>query len=108
MKNFKPFSTKTRPEHVARIVLNKPETRNSQDTLLLYELNDAFDIAAQDNNVKVIILAANGPHFSGHVIWRGGGGGGGGLIRRVVVCLVSYGSLVCSAPIRATCSAGFS
>jgi enoyl-CoA hydratase len=30
-------------------------------------LNDAFDIAAQDDNVKVIILAANGPHFSsGH------------------------------------------
>jgi len=24
-------------------VLNKPETRNSQDTQLLYELNDAFD-----------------------------------------------------------------
>jgi enoyl-CoA hydratase len=34
---------------------------------LLYELNDAFDLAAQDDTVKVIILAANGPHFSaGH------------------------------------------
>ena len=29
--------------------------------------HDAFDIAAQDDAVKVIILAANGPHFSsGH------------------------------------------
>jgi enoyl-CoA hydratase len=52
---------------VARIVLNRPETRNAQDTHLLYELNDAFDKAAQDNTVKVIILSANGPHFSsGH------------------------------------------
>ena len=34
---------------------------------MLYELNDAFDIAAQDDSIKVIILAANGPHFSsGH------------------------------------------
>lgn len=53
--------------HVARIVLNRPDTRNAQDTRLLYELNDAFDVAARDNEVKVIILAANGPHFSsGH------------------------------------------
>ncbi len=54
-------------EHVARIVLNRVETRNSQDTHFLYELNDALDAAAQDNDIKVIILAANGPHFSsGH------------------------------------------
>ncbi|HEY4342814.1 MAG TPA: enoyl-CoA hydratase [Parvibaculum sp.] len=53
--------------HIARIVLNRPDTRNAQDTRLLYELNDAFDKAAQDGSVKVIILAANGPHFSsGH------------------------------------------
>src|SRR5215471_16392723 len=67
MKEFETILYENPAEHVARIVLNKPETRNSQDTLLLYELNDAFDVAAQDNNVKVIILAANGPHFSsGH------------------------------------------
>lgn len=52
---------------VARIVLNRPDTRNAQDTRLLYELNLAFDRAAQDDSVSVIILAANGPHFSsGH------------------------------------------
>jgi enoyl-CoA hydratase len=54
-------------KHVARIVLNRVETRNSQDTKFLYELNDAFDMAAQDDDIKVIILAAKGPHFSaGH------------------------------------------
>ncbi|MDO3401695.1 enoyl-CoA hydratase [Mycolicibacterium neoaurum] len=53
--------------NIARIVLARPETRNSQDTRMLYELNDAFDRAAQDDDVKVIILAADGPHFSsGH------------------------------------------
>lgn len=60
--------------HVARIVLNRPDSRNAQDTRLLYELNDAFDRAAQDDAVKVIILAANGPHFSsGHDLREPGG-----------------------------------
>lgn len=54
-------------EHIARIVLNRPDTRNAQDTRLLYELNKAFDKASRDDAIKVIILAANGPHFSsGH------------------------------------------
>ncbi len=34
-------------DHVARIVLNRPNARNAQDTKLLYELNAAFDRAAQ-------------------------------------------------------------
>ncbi len=52
---------------IVRIVLNRPEARNAQDTRLLYELNDAFDKAAQDDAVKVIILSGDGPHFSsGH------------------------------------------
>jgi len=58
---------------IVRIVLNRPESRNAQDTALLYALNDAFDRAAQDEGVKVIILAANGPHFSsGHDLREGG------------------------------------
>lgn len=52
---------------VVRIVLNRPDSRNAQNTEMLYELNDAFDHAAHDDSVAVIILAANGPHFSsGH------------------------------------------
>ena len=67
MKDFDTILYETPAEHIARIVLNRPETRNAQDTRMLYELNDAFDIAAQDDDIKVIILAANGPHFSsGH------------------------------------------
>ncbi|MGL3213464.1 hypothetical protein [Bradyrhizobium sp. BR 1433] len=34
---------------------------------MTYDLNAAFDRAVQDDAVKVIILAGNGPHFSaGH------------------------------------------
>ena len=67
MNTFKTLLYEIPDNHIARIVLNRPETRNSQDTRMLYELNDAFDVAAQDDNIKVIILAGNGPHFSsGH------------------------------------------
>jgi enoyl-CoA hydratase len=65
--------SKPRP-HVAHLVLNRPETRNAQDTAFLYALNDAFDRAAQDDEVKVIVLSANGPHFSsGHDLREQGG-----------------------------------
>ena len=59
---------------VARIWLDRAETRNAQDTRLLYELNDAFDRAARDDDVSVIVLAAEGPHFSsGHDLRERGG-----------------------------------
>lgn len=67
MKSFNTLLYEQPAPQVARIVLNRPETRNAQDTKMLYELNDAFNVAARDDNIKVIILAANGPHFSsGH------------------------------------------
>ena len=54
-------------ERVARIVLARPDKRNAQDMKMLYQLNAAFDLAVQDDAVRVIILAADGPHFSsGH------------------------------------------
>ncbi len=52
---------------VARITLARPERANAQDYLMLSELNEAFDVAAKDVESKVIILAADGKHFSsGH------------------------------------------
>lgn len=70
------LDTKTEPQYIeydivedgiARITLNRPETANAQDTQFLYELNDAFDRGAHDEDVRVIVLAANGKHFSsGH------------------------------------------
>ena len=52
---------------VARIVLAREDARNAQDRKMTYELNAAFDLAAQDDEANVIVLAADGPHFSsGH------------------------------------------
>jgi enoyl-CoA hydratase len=54
-------------ERVARITLARPEMANAQDFLMLSELNQAFDQAARDPEVRVIVLAADGKHFSsGH------------------------------------------
>lgn len=53
--------------YVLRIVLDRPDKRNAQDPRLLYQLNAAFDVAAQDDAVKVVILAGEGKAFSaGH------------------------------------------
>lgn len=54
-------------EGVARVVLARPEAANAQDYLMLSELNAALDRAARDSTVRVIVLAADGTHFSsGH------------------------------------------
>ena len=52
---------------VATITMNRPEVANAQDTQLLDELDAAFDQADADDDVRVVILAAAGKHFSsGH------------------------------------------
>ena len=57
----------TPADGVARITLARAEAANAQDYLMLSELNKAFDAAAQDDSVRVIVLAADGKHFSsGH------------------------------------------
>jgi enoyl-CoA hydratase len=53
--------------HIATITLNRPRVRNAQNTALILELDAAMQRAAQDSEVRVIILAAAGPAFSaGH------------------------------------------
>jgi enoyl-CoA hydratase len=52
---------------IARIMLNRPETRNAQNRGLLVELNEAFLRAEADDDVRVVILGGTGPMFSsGH------------------------------------------
>jgi enoyl-CoA hydratase len=56
-------------DRVATITLNRPDRRNAQNEQFLIELNDAWERAAEDDEVRVILLRANGPHFSaGHDI----------------------------------------
>jgi enoyl-CoA hydratase len=59
-------------DHVATITLNRPEKRNAQDQAFLEDLNEAWERAAKDHGVRVILLQANGPHFSaGHEMGAG-------------------------------------
>jgi enoyl-CoA hydratase len=52
---------------IARIMLNRPDSRNAQNRGLLVELNDAFLKAEADDTVRVVILGGTGPMFSsGH------------------------------------------
>jgi enoyl-CoA hydratase len=58
----------TQPEpRIVRILLNRPDRANAQNMQMLYELNAALDRAAADDEVRVIVVAAEGRHFSsGH------------------------------------------
>jgi enoyl-CoA hydratase len=52
---------------VATITLDRPDAANAQSMRLLDELDRCFDLAETDDTVRVVILAANGKHFSsGH------------------------------------------
>jgi methylglutaconyl-CoA hydratase len=53
----------TRQGGVARVILNRPELRNAFDDELIKKLRNAFDAVAQDQSVRVMILAGNGPAF---------------------------------------------
>lgn len=54
-------------EGIANIVMARPEVRNAQDMAMTYALNHAFNRAARDDRIKVILLSGEGPHFStGH------------------------------------------
>ena len=56
-------------EAIATITLNRPEAANAQTLELLDDLDEAWRRAAADPDVRVIILQANGKHFSaGHDI----------------------------------------
>ena len=52
---------------IARILLNRPETRNAQSRGLLVDLNAAFMEAEADDAIRVVILGGAGKMFSsGH------------------------------------------
>ena len=55
------------PGTIARVILNRPEKLNAQSWTMLEEMDDAFNRAAQDNDVRVIVLSGEGRAFSaGH------------------------------------------
>jgi methylglutaconyl-CoA hydratase len=48
---------------VARVTLNRPELRNAFDDALIRHLRTAFAEIEKDRNVRVLVLAGNGPAF---------------------------------------------
>lgn len=48
---------------VARVTLDRPELRNAFDDALIKQLHDAFVALGKDDEVRVVVLAGNGPAF---------------------------------------------
>lgn len=54
---------------IAVVTLNRPQYRNAQNSAMTYALDSALTRAVDDDEVKVIVLAGSGKHFSaGHDI----------------------------------------
>ncbi|MEU6117188.1 enoyl-CoA hydratase [Streptomyces sp. NPDC047117] len=54
---------------VATVTMNRPAYRNAQNSAMTYALDRAFYRAADDDEVKAVVLAGDGKHFSaGHDI----------------------------------------
>jgi enoyl-CoA hydratase len=51
-------------DHVGVITLDRGDKANAQTTAFLEEIDDGWRAAAADPSVRVILLQANGPHFS--------------------------------------------
>ena len=74
-----------RTDAVATLWLNRPEARNAMGEELWRDLPRAMEVVSQDSDIRVVVVAAKGPHFSVGLdlkelggILRGGGGSGGG------------------------------
>ncbi len=56
-------------DQIAWITMNRPDFHNAQNGQMTYALDDAFKRATTDDNVRCIVLAGTGKHFSaGHDI----------------------------------------
>src|SRR3954452_2375475 len=71
---------------VAVVTMNRPDYRNAQNSAMTYALDDAFARAVNDAEVKVIVLAGEGKHFSaGHDIGSPGRDADQSFDRRAVL-----------------------
>lgn len=52
-------------DRVAWVTLNRPQYANAQNSAMTYALDDAFYRAADDDDVRVVVLRGAGRHFSG-------------------------------------------
>lgn len=52
-------------QHVGEIILNRIEVHNAFDEIMINELIEALDILAENTQCGLLVLKANGKHFSG-------------------------------------------
>ena len=50
-------------DNVAWITMDRPAFNNAQNGQMTYALDDAFNRAVKDDDVRCIVLAGNGKHF---------------------------------------------
>ena len=50
-------------DHIATIILNRPEIRNAFNEKMIDELKDCFDHIGQDENIRVVIIKGKGKAF---------------------------------------------
>lgn len=58
----------TKEGGIAKLTLNRPEKRNAISQQMTEELRAAIDEVGADDNVRVLVLAANGPVFCAGVL----------------------------------------
>src|ERR1700722_16594578 len=59
---------------IARIILNRPEKANAQNSVMVWDVGTPLKDAKADYAIKVVIMKANGRGFcSGHDVLSGGG-----------------------------------
>lgn len=61
---MKTLNISTRSKGVAQINMSRPDVFNAFDETMIAELDAAFAQAAEDESVRVIVLAGEGKHFS--------------------------------------------
>jgi enoyl-CoA hydratase len=77
-----PVLTLERSDGLATVWLDRPEARNAMGQDLWRDLPTAMQVVSEDPDVRVVVIAARGPHFSvgldlkamGSMLIEGGGG----------------------------------
>ncbi|BDB28895.1 enoyl-CoA hydratase/isomerase family protein (plasmid) [Cupriavidus sp. P-10] len=52
-----------REGHLTRVTLNRPDVRNAFNDILIAELTSAFNTLSEAEDIRVVVLAANGTAF---------------------------------------------
>src|SRR3954462_11276068 len=79
-----PVMLTAKRDYVLTLTLNRPSAGNSLSLELIETLQQAFDAAATDDAVRVIVIAAGGPIFcAGHDLKEGIANNNAGFSKKI-------------------------